>query len=76
MSPRITLLTDFGTADGYTGAVKAVIAARAPGVIVDDVTHEIPRGDVRSASLALRRYWKLYPEGTVHLAVVYPWVGT
>jgi S-adenosyl-L-methionine hydrolase (adenosine-forming) len=76
MSRRITLLTDFGTVDGYVGAVKGVIAARAPGVLVDDVSHGIDRADVRGASRALRRYWSLYPEGTVHMVVVDPGVGT
>jgi S-adenosylmethionine hydrolase len=76
MSRRITLLTDFGTVDGYVGAVKGVIAARGSAVLVEDVSHEIPQGDVRGASRALRRYWRLYPEGTVHLAVVDPGVGT
>ncbi len=74
--PRITLLTDFGTADGYVGAMKGVIASLYPGVIIDDVSHETPRGKVADASLTLARYWKRYPPGTVHLAVVDPGVGT
>ena len=74
--PRITLLTDFGTADGYVAAMKGVIAARAPDVAVDDASHEIPPGDVAAAAWALSRYWHLYPEGTVHLVVVDPGVGS
>ena len=73
---RVTLLTDFGTRDGYVGALKGVIAASVPGAVLDDVSHDVPRGDVRSASYALARYWRLYPEATVHLAVVDPGVGT
>lgn len=76
MSGRVTLLTDFGTRDGYVGAVKGVIAAGAPGVAIDDVSHDLPRGDVRGALYALGRYWRLYPEGTVHLVVADPGVGT
>lgn len=73
---RITLLTDFGTADGYVAAMKGVIAALAPGVPIDDATHDIPPGDVASGAWALARYWDLYPEGTIHIAVVDPGVGT
>lgn len=73
---RITLLTDFGTADGYVAAMKGVIAAIAPGAVVDDAAHDIPAGDVRSASWALGAYWHLYPAGTVHVAVVDPGVGS
>jgi len=74
--PRITLLTDFGTRDGYVAAVKGVLAERAPGVLIDDAAHDIPPGDIRSAAWALSRYWQLYPAGTVHLAVVDPGVGS
>lgn len=73
---RITILTDFGTRDGYVGAMKGVLATRAPLAVVEDISHEVPPGDVRKASLALGRYWKLYPPGTVHLVVVDPGVGT
>ncbi|HEX7049488.1 MAG TPA: SAM-dependent chlorinase/fluorinase [Longimicrobiales bacterium] len=73
---RITLLTDFGTADGYVAAMKGVIAAIAPDVAIDDAAHDVPPGDVAAAALALARYWRLYPPGTVHLVVVDPGVGT
>jgi S-adenosylmethionine hydrolase len=73
---RITLLTDFGTRDGFVGAVKGVLAALAPDVLVDDIAHDLPAGDIRSAALVLPRYWRRYPEGTVHLVVVDPGVGT
>ena len=73
---RITLLTDFGTADGYVAAMKGVIASIAPETIVDDAAHDIPPGDVDAAAFALARYWRLYPPGTVHVVVVDPGVGT
>lgn len=73
---RITLLTDFGTRDGYVGALKGVVAAHAPSVYVEDISHDLPAGDVRKGSLVLGRYWRRYPPGTVHLAVVDPGVGT
>jgi len=73
---RITLLTDFGTGDGYVGAVKGILASQAPTAILDDVSHDIPPGDLRKASRVLGRYWKLFPPGTVHLVVVDPGVGT
>lgn len=73
---RITLLTDFGTADGYIAAMKGVIAQIAPSALIDDVSHAVPPGDITGAAHALRRYWKLYPEGTVHVAVIDPGVGS
>jgi S-adenosylmethionine hydrolase len=77
MTPRrITLLTDFGTRDGFVGAVKGVLASLAPEALVEDVAHDLPRGDVAAAARALARYWSRHPAGTVHLVVVDPGVGT
>jgi S-adenosylmethionine hydrolase len=73
---RVTLLTDFGTADGYAAAMAGVLATAAPGANLDAASHDIPPGDVFAAALALSRYWSLYPEGTIHLVVVDPGVGT
>lgn len=72
----ITLLTDFGTADGYVGEMKGVLATRAPGAALVDVTHEIAPQDVESARLVVARVWRRFPEGTVHLVVVDPGVGS
>ena len=73
---RITLLTDFGTADGYVAAMKGVLCTRGAGVILEDAGHGLPRGDVAHAAWTLRRFWDRFPAGTVHLVVVDPGVGT
>jgi S-adenosyl-L-methionine hydrolase (adenosine-forming) len=72
---RITLLTDFGTADGYVGAMKGVIAAIAPAALIDDISHEIVAGDIAAAAWCLGMYWREYPRGSVHVCVVDPGVG-
>jgi len=74
--PRITLLTDFGTADGYVGAVKGVLSQLCPDALLIDITHDIPPGDVRAGAFALMTATRTFPRGTVHLAVVDPGVGT
>jgi S-adenosylmethionine hydrolase len=73
---RITLLTDFGTRDGYVAALKGVIANLCPTAIIDDATHDIEPGDVLAAALTFERYWRRYPEGVVHVVVVDPGVGS
>lgn len=73
---RITLLTDFGTADGYVAAMRGVIATLAPSATVEDAAHDIPPGDIAAAAWTLARYWQLYPPGTVHVVVVDPGVGS
>ena len=72
----ITLLTDFGTADGYVAEMKGVLASGAPGAQLIDASHELPAQDVELGRLTLARYWRRYPPGTVHLVVVDPGVGT
>lgn len=71
----ITLLTDFGTADGYVGEMKGVLAELAPDVALVDISHDISAQDIEGGRLALARYWQRFPLGTVHLAVVDPGVG-
>lgn len=74
--PLLTLLTDFGTADGYVAEMKGVLATLAPGVPIVDLTHDIAPQDVEGGRLALARCWRRFPESTVHLAVVDPGVGS
>lgn len=77
MTPRVvTLLTDFGTSDGYVAAMKGVIASLAPAAQITDAAHNIPAQDALAAAWTLSQYWKLFPEGTIHIAVVDPGVGT
>src|SRR5438067_651308 len=76
MSRIVTLLTDFGTADGYVGEMKGVLAASAPGVAIMDIANDIAAHDVDGARLALARYWRRFPDGTVHVVVVDPGVGS
>jgi S-adenosyl-L-methionine hydrolase (adenosine-forming) len=72
----VTLLTDFGTADGYVAELKGVLLSSAPGVQVVDLSHDVVPHDVDAARLAVARYWRRFPAGTVHLVVVDPGVGS
>lgn len=71
----VTLMSDFGTADGYVGAMKGVLYSRAPGVRVVDISHDIPRHDLSAAAHALTNTVPYFPAGTVHVCVVDPGVG-
>lgn len=76
MCPIVTLLTDFGTADGYVGEMKGVVLSHVPEATLVDVSHDVAPHDVEAGRLALARYWRRFPAGTVHLVVVDPGVGT
>lgn len=70
----ITFLSDYGRADDFVGVCHAVMARIAPDVRVVDLTHDVPRHDLRTGALMLRRALPFAPVG-VHLAVVDPEVG-
>ncbi len=72
----VTLLTDFGDVDGFVGAMRGVLHARAPGCVLADLAHHVPPGDVAKAARVLCRAAPCFPIGTVHLVVVDPGVGS
>ena len=73
--PFVTLTTDFGTADGYVGAMKGVILSRAPQAQLVDVTHAVPRHDVVAGAQALANAVPYFPPGSIHVGVIDPGVG-
>ncbi|HSA58101.1 MAG TPA: SAM-dependent chlorinase/fluorinase [bacterium] len=76
VNPLITLTTDFGTADGYVGAVKGSILSINPRARLVDLSNEIPSYDIVVGAYHLGCAFSFYPKGTIHLAVVDPGVGS
>jgi len=74
--PVITLLTDFGLADHYAGAVKGVMLGICPDAQLVDISHEIRPYAITEAAFTLSQAWTCFPPGTVHLVVVDPGVGS
>jgi S-adenosylmethionine hydrolase len=72
----ITLLTDFGDKDPFVGVMKGQILGRFEKARIVDLTHQIAPQSVSEASFWLERSYRWFPEGTVHVAVVDPGVGT
>jgi len=71
----ITLLTDFGTIDGYVGQMKGVISQISDAKIID-VTHGVSGHNIREAAFILRNVVSFFPVGSIHIVVVDPGVGT
>jgi S-adenosylmethionine hydrolase len=70
----ITFLSDYGRGDDFVGVCHAVMARIAPDVRIVDISHDVPRHDVRSGALVLRRALPFAAPG-VTVAVVDPEVG-
>jgi hypothetical protein len=72
----ITLLTDFGTEDAYAGIMKGVILSTTPSAVIIDITHHIDPQDIIQAAYLIKTSYRYFPEGTVHVIVVDPEVGS
>ena len=56
--------------------MKATILSLSPDTTIIDVTHEIAQFNIRMGAYVLASAAPYFPEGTVHVAVVDPGVGT
>jgi S-adenosylmethionine hydrolase len=74
--PIITLTTDFGTNDHFVGAVKGVILEITPDAQIVDISHAVQAFDVLDGALAISQAYSYFPNGTIHMVVVDPGVGT
>ncbi len=74
LPPVITFLSDYGHDDEFVGVCHGVIVRRCPDARVIDLTHVVPRHDVRSGAILLRAALPYLPP-RVHLAVVDPGVS-
>ena len=74
--PFITLTTDFGTRQGSDGVLHGAIYRIAPDAVITDLSHHITPQDIREANFVVNNSAFFFPEGTVHVIVVDPGVGT
>ncbi len=76
MSSIITLTTDFSLNDAYVSAMKGVILGINPEAKLVDICHTIKPQNILQAAFILSTAYEYFPEGTIHLIVVDPGVGT
>lgn len=68
--PVITLISDWGSKDHYTGAVKGAILRHDPSIQIIDITHGINPFNILQASFVLRNSYPEFPEGSIHIVGV------
>jgi len=76
MASVITLTTDFGAGGAYVASMKGVILTINPKAVIVDICHSIEPQNVLQAAFILSTAYHYFPEGTIHLAVVDPGVGS
>jgi S-adenosylmethionine hydrolase len=74
--PVIAFLTDFGLCDGYIGVLKGVMLGIIPQAQLIDITHDIPPQDIAAGAWVLGTSYRYFPQGTIHICVVDPSVGS
>lgn len=72
----ITITTDFGHKGPFVAAMKGVVLCRFATATIVDITHDSLVYWPAEAGFWLSRCFRYFPQGTVHLAVVDPGVGT
>jgi len=70
----VTLLTDLGTKDATVANIKAALAQRNPEAEVADLSHEVTRHNWREAAYLLASAYSSFPEGTIHVIPVGPFM--
>ena len=76
MAAVITLTTDLGLKDNYVGAMKGVILGINPDAIIVDISHDVTPHNVKEGAFLLSTAYPYFPQGTIHLVVIDPGVGT
>ena len=68
--PLITLTTDFGSRDGFAGAMKGAILSLNRAASIIDITHDIPAHDIAHGAFVLGTTCPYFPPDTIHVGVV------
>ncbi|UCD43936.1 MAG: S-adenosyl-l-methionine hydroxide adenosyltransferase family protein [Candidatus Bathyarchaeota archaeon] len=74
--PVITLLTDYGIKDSYVAEVKGAILKILPEATIVDISHDVGNYSIDEGAFHIARSVPYFPEGTVHVGVVDPTVGS
>lgn len=72
----VSLTTDFGLSDFDAGVLSGVILSIAPRARIAELTHQITPFNILEGAVILGRCAPFFPEGSIHVAVVDPGVGT
>lgn len=68
--PLITLTTDYGTKDHYTGALKGQLYYTNKDIIIVDINHEITPYEIIPAAFIMKNATAKFPKGTIHIAII------
>ncbi len=65
--PIVTLTTDFGHADIYSGRFKGMLLSVQNEINIIDISHNIPSYNIVTGAYSLRHTYESFPKGTIHI---------
>lgn len=65
--PIVTLTTDFGHSDVYSGRFKGRLLSLNSDINIIDITHQIPPFNIVVGSFSLKYTFSSFPKGTYHI---------
>ena len=63
----ITLTTDFGEKDYFTGATKGAIYSELPNVTIVDISHKVSPFNIPEAAYIIQNAYRSFPKDTIHI---------
>ncbi|WP_422080560.1 SAM hydrolase/SAM-dependent halogenase family protein [Ulvibacterium sp.] len=66
----ITLTTDFGLKDHFSGILKGAIYKELPDATIVDISHQISPFNIHECAYILENSYKNFPEGSIHIVGV------
>ncbi len=72
----VTLITDFGDRDYFVASMKGVMLGINNQTRIIDVSHQITPHSIEEAAFLLNSCYHYFPDGTIHVVVVDPSVGS
>ena len=72
----VTLTTDYGLSDHFSGALKGVILGINPAAQIVDISHQVNPFEICEGGFVIAQAYRYFPKKTVHVVVVDPGVGT
>ncbi|WP_282163108.1 SAM hydrolase/SAM-dependent halogenase family protein [Ulvibacterium marinum] len=66
----ITLTTDFGLKDHFSGTLKGAIYKELPDAQIVDISHQISPFNIHECAYILENSYKHFPEGSIHIVGV------
>ena len=63
----ITLITDYGTKDHYSGSIKGALFSELTNPNIIDITHQISPFNIIEAAYIIENCYKNFPQNSIHI---------